>query len=529
MSTDPAGRSYDYVIVGAGSAGCVLASRLSEDPDVSIAVLEAGGSDRQAEIQTPIAFPAVFKSGIDWDLLGEPEPGLDRRRLYLPRGRVVGGCGSINAMIYIRGNRADYDEWAALGSDGWGYEDVLPYFRRSEGNERGEDAFHGADGPLSVSESRSMHPLVDAMIDAATQAGHERNPDFNCARQEGVGRFQLTQRDGLRWSTADAFLHPALERPNLELITRALSTRILFEGGRAVGVEVARGDELVEIRAEREVILSAGAYQSPALLMLSGIGPADHLATLGIEVRVDLPVGENLQDHCMAQLNYLTDEPSLFGVLTPENLGLLGEGRGPLTSNIPEGAAFIRTRPGLDAPDVQFHFAPSLFYDEGLTAPHDHGFCFGPVVIKPTSRGHVRLRTPRADSKPVVLCNFLTTEEDRASMLAGTRIALEIATQPALSAALRAPFSVPASDSDEDIMAWARRAGQPVYHPTSTCAMGPVLDSELRVHGVEGLRVADASVMPKITRGNTNAATIMIAEKASDLIRGVLAGSHTTG
>jgi choline dehydrogenase-like flavoprotein len=528
VSTDP-GSHYDYVIVGAGSAGCVLAARLSDDPDVSVAVLEAGGSDRQPEIQTPIAFPAVFKSGVDWDLLGEPEPGLDGRRLYLPRGRVLGGCGSINAMIYIRGNRADYDEWAALGCDGWSYDDVLPYFRRSEDNERGEDAFHGAGGPLSISESRSMNPLVDTLLEAASQAGHERNPDFNGARQEGVGRFQLTQRDGLRWSTADAFLHPALGRPNLEVITRALSTRILFEGERAVGVEIARGDELVEIRAEREVILSAGAYQSPVLLMLSGIGPADHLATLGIEARIDLPVGENLQDHCMAQLNYLTDEQSLFGALTPENLELLGQGRGPLTSNIPEGAAFIRTHPGLDAPDVQFHFAPSLFFDEGLTAPHDHGFCFGPVVIKPTSRGHVRLRTPRADSKPVVLCNFLTTDEDRASMLAGTRVALEIAAQPALAAALRAPFSVPESDSDEDIMAWARRAGQPVYHPTSTCPMGSVLDSQLRVHGVEGLRVADASVMPKITRGNTNAATIMIAEKASDLIRGAHAGSPAPG
>jgi choline dehydrogenase-like flavoprotein len=524
VSTDPSAR-YDYVIVGAGTAGCVLASRLSEDPDVRVGVLEAGGSDRQAEIQTPIAFPATFKSGIDWDLLGEPEPGLDGRRLYLPRGRVLGGCGSINAMIYIRGNRADFDEWAALGCDGWAYDDVLPYFRRSEDNERGEDAFHGAGGPLSVSESRSMHPLVDTLIEAATQAGHERNPDFNGARQEGVGRFQLTQRDGLRWSTADAFLHPARERRNLEVITGVLSTRILFEGERAVGVEVARGDELVPIRAEREVILSAGAYQSPVLLMLSGIGPADHLATLGIDVRVDLPVGENLQDHCMAQLNYLTDEQSLFGALTPENLELLSEGRGPLTSNIPEGAAFIRTRPGLDGPDVEFHFAPSLFFDEGLTAPHDHGFCFGPVVIKPTSRGRVTLRTPRADSKPVVLCNFLTTDEDRASMLAGTRIALEIAAQPALSSALRAPFSVPRSDSDEDIMAWARRAGQPVYHPTSTCAMGPVLDAQLRIHGVAGLRVADASVMPRITRGNTNAATIMIAEKAADLIRGARAGA----
>jgi choline dehydrogenase len=519
VSTETGTRSYDYVIVGAGSAGCVLASRLSEDGDVRVAVLEAGGSDRQAEIQTPAAFPAVFKSGIDWDLLGEPEPGLGGRRLYLPRGRVLGGCGSINAMIYIRGNRADFDEWAALGCDGWAYEDVLAYFRRSEDNERGEDAFHGAGGPLSVSESRSMHPLIDAMIEAAAQAGHERNPDFNGARQEGVGRFQLTQRDGLRWSTADAFLHPARRRPNLELITGALSTRILFEGERAIGVEVARGDELVEIRAEREVILSAGAYQSPVLLMLSGIGPAEHLATMGIDVRVDLPVGENLQDHCMTQLNYLTDERSLFGVLTAENLALLDEGRGPLTSNIPEAGAFMRTRSGLDAPDIEFHFAPSLFYDEGLTAPHDHGYCFGPVVIKPASRGRVTLRTPRPDSKPVVLCNFLTAEADRASMIAGIRIALEIAAQPALADAMRAPFSVPESDSDEDILAWARRAGQPVYHPTSTCPMGPVLDSQLRVRGVAGLRVADASVMPTITRGNTNAATIMIAEKASDLIR----------
>src|SRR5579863_6861954 len=240
---------YDYVIVGAGSAGCVLAARLSEDAEISVAVIEAGGSDRQFEVQTPAAFPAVFKSGLDWDLLGEPEPGLDGRRLYLPRGRVLGGCGSINAMIYIRGNRADYDEWAALGADGWGYQDVLPFFRRSEDNERGEDAFHGAGGPLSVSESRSMQPLVDAMLEAATEAGHERNPDFNGARQEGVGRFQFTQRDGLRWSTADAFLHPSSERPNLTVISHAFATRILFEGERASGVEVMRDDELVAIRA----------------------------------------------------------------------------------------------------------------------------------------------------------------------------------------------------------------------------------------------------------------------------------------
>lgn len=518
MSTKLAG--YDYVIVGAGSTGCVLAGRLSEDPEVRVAVIEAGGSDRQAEIQTPIAFPAVFKSQVDWDLLGELEPGLDGRRLYLPRGRVLGGCGSINAMIYARGNRADYDEWAALGCEGWSYQDVLPYFRRSEDNERGEDAFHGVGGPLSVSDSRSMHPLVDAMIEAAAQAGHERNPDFNGARQEGVGRFQFTQRDGLRWSTADAFLHPARERPNLDVITHAMSTRILFEGDRAVGVEIVRNDEVLAVRAEREVIVSAGTYQTPVLLMLSGIGPAEHLRGLGIEVRADLPVGDNLQDHCMANMNFLTSQPGLFGALTPENLELLSQGRGPLTSNGPEGAAFIRTRGGLDGPDIQFHFSPSLFYDEGLTAPHDHGVAFGPVVINPTGRGWVRLRTPRPDSKPVVLSNFLTTEEDRASMLAGARIALEVAAQPALAGILREPYSVPASDSDADIMAWARRASQTVYHPTSTASMGPVLDSQLRVHGFEGLRVADASVMPTITRGNTHAATIMIGEKAADLIRG---------
>ncbi|HEY5389091.1 MAG TPA: GMC family oxidoreductase N-terminal domain-containing protein [Solirubrobacteraceae bacterium] len=512
-------RSYDYVIVGAGSAGCVIASRLTEDPDVTVAVLEAGGSDRQAEIQTPIAFPAVFKSSIDWDLLGEPEPGLDNRRLYFPRGRVIGGCGSINAMIYARGNRADYDGWAAGGAAGWAYQDVLPYFRRSEDNERGEDTYHGVGGPLSISDSRSMHPLVDTMIEAAAQAGHERNPDFNGARQEGVGRFQFNQRDGLRWSTADAFLHPARERSNLDVLAHALSTRILFEGERAAGVEIVRDDELIEVRAQREVILSAGSYQSPVLLMLSGIGPAEHLTALGIEVRTDLPVGDNLQDHCMANLNYLTSEPGLFGALTPENFELLSQGRGPLTSNGPEGAAFIRTRPDLDGPDVQFHFSPSLFFDEGLTAPHDHGVAFGPVVIKPTSRGFVRLRTPRPDSKPVVLCNFLTTEEDRASMLAGARIALEVAAQPALAAVIREAYSAPASDSDADIMAWARRASQTVYHPTSTCAIGAVVDNSLRVVGAEGLRVADASVMPTITRGNTHAATIMIAEKAADLIR----------
>ena len=513
---------YDYVIVGAGSAGCVLAARLSEDPGVKVALLEAGGQDTRPEIAMPIAFPMLLKSSVDWDLLGEQEPGLGGRRLFLPRGKVIGGSGSINAMIYVRGNRADYDEWAAGGAEGWSYDEVLPYFKRSEDNERGEDAFHGVGGPMSVSDSRAMSPLIETMIEASVLAGHEHNPDFNGAVQEGVGRFQLTQRDGRRCSTAAAFLHPAEQRPNLDVLTDAMALRILFDGARAVGVEIARGGKVEEIRAERDVILSAGAYQSPVLLMISGIGPAEDLAPFGIEVRENLPVGHNLQDHCMAQLNYETDEPSLFGTFTPENIELFeSEGRGPLTSNIPEAGAFFRTRPELNAPDIEFHYAPSMFYDEGLTAPHASGYCFGPVVIKPTSRGRVMLRAPLPDSKPRVLCNFLTTEEDRRSMIAGVRMALEIAEQEPLKKAASKPFSVPAGDSDEEIMDFVRRAGQSVYHPTSTCAIGSVVDPQLRVYGVEGLRVADASVMPTITRANTNAATIMIAEKAADLIRGV--------
>ena len=511
--------NFDYVIVGAGSAGCVLAARLSEDPDVHVALLEAGGEDSAPEIRIPAIFPIMFKTSLDWDLFGDPEPGMDNRRLYLPRGRMLGGCSSINAMIYVRGNRLDYDAWAAAGCEGWGYEDVLPYFKRSEDNERGEDAFHGVGGPLSVCDSRSMHPLVDAMIEAGRQAGHELNPDFNGARQEGVGRFQLTQRNGMRLSTSDAFLHPVRDRPNLTVLTHAHALRLLFDGRRASGVEYSHLDDVLQIRADREVIVSAGAYHSPQLLMLSGIGPEEMLAPMGIEIREALPVGENLQDHCMVNLNYTTTGPSLFDAVSPENFALLEQGRGPLTSNIPEGAGFFRSRPGLDAPDIEFHFAPGMLYDGGMTAPEAPGMAYGPVVVKPTSRGRVTLRSPMPLAKPRVLCNFLTTEDDRASVLAGLRMALEIAEQPALAAAIDKPFRVPASDSDKDLLAFARREGMTVFHPTSTCAMGSVVDSELRVYGVDGLRVADASVMPEITRANTNAATIMIAEKAADLIR----------
>jgi choline dehydrogenase-like flavoprotein len=510
----------DYLIVGAGSAGCVLAGRLSEDPDVEVLLLEAGGPDTAPEVRIPGIWPIMLKSSLDWDLLGEKEPGLGDRRLYLPRGRMLGGSSSINAMIYLRGNRADYDGWAADGYEGWSYDEVLPYFKRSEDNERGEDEFHGVGGPLHVADSRSMHPLVDAQLEAAVEAGYTLLPDLNIDAPEGVGRFQLTQKDGRRWSTADAFLHPAMARPNLEVRDCSFVERIVFDGNRAVGVEYVRNGVRVRAEADREVILAAGAYQSPVLLMLSGIGPAEELALFGIPVREDLPVGRDMQDHFMVNLNYESSVPGMVGIFTPENFELLEkESRGPLTSNYPEAGGFFRTRSGLDAPDIEFHFSPSLFYDQGLTAPHADGYAYGPVVVKPASRGIVTLRTPMADSKPKVCCNFLTEEDDRAAAIEGVRIALELARQPALKAIERAPFSVPASDSDDDILAWLKREGQSVYHPTSTCAMGSVVDSELRVYGAEGLRVVDASVMPTITRSNTHAPTMMIAEKAADLIR----------
>jgi choline dehydrogenase-like flavoprotein len=511
---------YDYVIVGAGSSGCVLAARLSEDPDVQVAVIEAGGADDAEQIHTPVAFGQLFKSRYDWDFASDPEPGLEGRHAYLPRGKALGGSSSMNAMIYVRGNRADYDGWAAAGADDWGYEGTLEQFKRSEDNERGEDAYHGVGGPLAVCDSRSGHPLADAFVEATAQAGLPQNADFNGASQDGFGRYQLTQRGGMRCSAAAAFLHPARARPNLTVITNALALRVVFDGDRARGVEIQRAGQAVEIKAEREVILSAGAYQSPQLLMLSGIGPAEELAQFQIQVREDLPVGRGLQDHLMALLNWRTDAESLMTALTPENVALLqAEGRGPLTSNVGESGGFIRTRGDLDAPDVQFHCAPVLFYDEGLGVATEHGYAFGPCVLKPTSRGHVSLRTGMPDSKPRILHNYLATEEDRQSILAGMRIAMDIAGQPALTSITTGPFDAPASDSDADLTEFVRRRAQTLYHPTSTCAIGAVVDGELNVYGLQGLRVVDASVMPSIVRGNTNAPTIMIAEKAAELIR----------
>ncbi|MFY9972016.1 MAG: GMC oxidoreductase [Roseiarcus sp.] len=398
----------------------------------------------------------------------------------------------------------------------------MPYFRRSEANERGEDQYHGKLGPLTVSDGRSRYSLMDAFVEAGVEAGHPRNPDFNGEKQDGVGLYQLTQRNGMRCSAAVAFLHPALGRPNLKVVTDALATRILFDGPRASGVEIIRHGELQEIHAETEVILSAGAYNSPQLLLLSGIGPASDLAQLMIPVRVDLPVGEGLQDHPIVVMSWHSETEGLLSARSPANVERLQrEGRGPLTSNASEAGGFFRTRSDLEAPDIQFHAAPAnaLIGEEALTRPTSHGVAFGPCVLKPTSRGKLSLRTADPGSKPRIFHNFFAAEEDRRSMIEGVRIGLDIAAQPALRAHIKGPNFVPHSPADTDVWDYVRRYAYTTYHPTSTCAIGPVVDSELKVHGVERLRVVDASVMPSVVRGNTNAPTIMIAETAADLIR----------
>ncbi|KPC58527.1 GMC family oxidoreductase [Streptomyces chattanoogensis] len=513
---------YDYIIVGAGSAGCVLAARLSEDADRRVLLVEAGPVDDAPEIHVPAAFAKLFQTKYDWSYLGACEPGLDGRRRYLPRGRMLGGSSSMNAMIYIRGNRRDYDAWAAAGAEGWSWDDVLPYFLRAEDFRGRKSPWHGTGGPLTVSEGRSRHPLADAYVTAAQEAGHPFTADFNGPEQDGVGHYHLTQRDGMRCSTAVAYLRPALARPNLDVLTGAQCTRILFDGDRARGVELDRGGELLQRHAEREVVLSAGAYNSPHLLMLSGIGPAGELAAHGIAARVDLPVGENLQDHPHVGLSYLTDTESLLTAGTPENMRLLeSEGRGPLTSNIGEAGGFHRTRDGLDAPDIQVHAAPVMFHDEGISPVTDHAFMFGAALLTPTSRGKVSLRSPVPSAAPHILHNYLTTEDDRATMVRALRMLLDIADRPGLRKHRRADFRVPGSLTDAGLLDFARRELHTLYHPAGTCAIGPVVDSRLRVHGVSGLRVVDASVMPTVVRGNTNAPTIMIAEKAADLLRGL--------
>jgi choline dehydrogenase-like flavoprotein len=513
---------YDYIIVGAGSAGCVLAGRLSEDESARVLLIEAGPVDDAPEIHVPAAFSKLFQTKYDWSYLTECEPGLDGHRRFLPRGRMLGGSSSMNAMIYIRGNRRDYDGWAAGGADGWSWQEVLPYFLRAEDFSDAASPWHSSGGPLTVSEGRSRHPLMDAYVTAAQEAGHPSTTDFNGPEQDGVGYYHLTQRGGLRCSTADAYLRPALSRPNLEVLTGVQCTRVLLDGDRATGVEVDRDGELLQLRAEQEVVLSAGAYNSPQLLMLSGVGVADELSARGITPRADLPVGENLQDHPHVGLCYLTDTESLLTAETPQNVRLLEtEGRGPLTSNVGEAGGFHRTRPGLDAPDIQVHATPVMFHEEGISPVTDHAFMFGAALLSPTSRGKVSLRSAMPSAKPHILHNYLTTEDDRATVIRALKMLLDIADQPSLRKHRRADFRVPRSTDDAGLLAFAQRELQTLYHPAGSCSIGPVVDSRLRVHGVSGLRVVDASVMPTVVRGNTNAPTIMIAEKAADMIRGL--------
>jgi choline dehydrogenase len=515
---------YDYVIVGAGSAGCVLANRLSEDPDVQVLLLEAGPPDTADFIHIPAAFSALFRSQNDWDLGTGYEPGLEDRRVYLPRGKTLGGSSSLNAMIYIRGNRVDYDEWAELG---WGWDDLLPYFLRAEDNTRGASEHHGVGGPLRVSDTLARTGLSQAFLDAAATRGLPANEDFNGPRQDGFGWYQLTTRDGKRGSAAVSYLHPVMDRPNLTVETHVHVHRVLFDGTRAVGVAGSRLSELLEFRAEREVIVSAGAYLSPQVLWLSGIGRPDELALLQVPTVAEVPgVGLGLQDHPTAGFTWMFEEPvSLKDALTDENLALWAtQGTGPLASNVAECGGFLRTRDDLPAPDVQFHMVSAMYSQEGLLPPPAHGFTLSACVLRPRSRGQVAVVSPDPTTKPFIVHNYFAEPEDMRSAVEGLKAVLEIARTEPLARYAHTFFNPPAGESDADIEAHIRHTAQTIYHPTSTCRMGAdelaVVDPELRVRGVEGLRVVDASVFPAVPRGNTNAPTIALAEKAADVIRG---------
>lgn len=518
LSTDRS--SYDYVVVGAGTAGCVVAARLSEDPDVTVCLIEAGPPDASESIFTPAAGGRLLRTDYDWDYDSHDEPNCNGRRLYLPRGRMLGGTSSLNGMVHIRGNSLDYDDW---DQPGWSYAELLPYFRRSENNERGASYYNGAGGPLSVSENRSRNPMSTAFVAAAIEAGFAANDNFNGRHQDGFGYYQVNQRDGRRCSSAAGYLQPALERANLAVRTELQVARVLIEGGRARGVSCWQLGQSVDVLAAREVILAAGAYNSPKLLMLSGIGPADRLRALDIVVSLDQPqVGRNLQDHPTTYLVFTHRHPiSLLSAGEPKYVRQFDEERrGPLTSNIPEAGGFVRTDSGLAAPDVQFHTLPVMFLDCALGEPTRHGISFGPCVLKPESRGEVTLASNVPSAKPRIRHNYYSDERDLDTMVAGLRIALDIAGQDALRPYTEARYRHPESDSDEDLRAFVRSDTQSVFHPVGTCAMGSVVDAQLRVQGISGLRVADASIMPSVPRGNTNAPTVAIGEKAADLIRG---------
>jgi choline dehydrogenase len=524
--------SFDYVIVGGGTAGCVLANRLTADGRASVLVLEAGPEDRYLWIHIPIGYgKTMFHPVYNWGFHTDPDPGMDGRRIYWPRGRGLGGSSSINGLIYVRGQPEDYDRWARDGNAGWGWRDVLPYFVRSEGNQRGASPAHGADGPLKCSDIAGKHELIEAIIAGANELGVPRTDDFNGGVQEGVGYYQLFTDRGWRCSTAVGYLKPARARENLRVETGAHVTRIALEDGRATGVEYRRGGEVRHAAARREVILAAGALQSPQLLMLSGIGPASHLQAMGVAVRHDLPgVGENLQDHLQLRLIYkctkaITTNDDLASWWRSAKIGLqwLLWRKGPLAIGINQGGLFTRVMPQSATPDIQFHFA-TLSADLAGAKPHPFpGFTMSVCQLRPTSRGRVRLASTDPMAAPSMQPHYLSTDEDRACALAAMRFTRRLAATRALAPYVAEEYRPGvAAQSDEELLAFARAHGATIFHPSGTCRMGhdamAVVDDRLRVRGVRGLRVVDCSIMPTLVSGNTNAPVVMIAEKASDMI-----------
>jgi choline dehydrogenase len=532
MTTQQDQIQADFIVVGAGSAGCAVAARLSEDAATRVLLLEAGGEDRNRWIHIPLGFGKTFADpSVNWCYETEPDPGASGRRVFWPRGKVLGGSSSINGMVYIRGQAEDFDHWRQLGNTGWSFDDVLPYFRRSEHQMRGADRFHGTDGPLCVSDV-AQHPICEAFIAATTGLGFPRNDDFNGASQDGVGYHQTTTRNGKRCSTAVGYLRPAMQRANLTVVTSALTERILFEGRRAVGVTFRRDGTLCTARAAREVILCGGAVNSPQLLMLSGIGPQEHLAGFGIPVAHHLPgVGQSLQDHYSAAIKLRCKLPITVNDVMLSNVRKLKAGleyymfhRGPLSMISSPAALFARTRPELASPDVKCSISPF-----SAERPQDglhrfSGFTMIAYQLRPESRGEIKLKSPGPFDAPAVYPNYLATETDQRTIVAGLKLCRQILATPQMQSFIEAEFQPgSAVESDEELLDYARRRGGTVYHPTSTCKMGndpmAVVDAELRVHGIEGLRVADASIMPTVVSGNTNAAAIMIGERVADMLR----------